>query len=425
LDLLGTLSYALYLSVTGTITSNPNWSYEHRAELFADMQRYVLAPEVTISAVVSAANGLPALAPGSLAAIYGTGLSSIVASNISGVKPLGASILGFSGTSDVGSYSKGVAFTVPSESDCVFTGGSILVEFEAGINSIELALRADSGGMPGPVLESMMAMGVLIPSVQLVSFSSATSPVLVAGRRYWLTAATAEGSSFLWWDAYPQDFGLGMFSHNGGPWQIDYSERGGFRILGYARAGSAPLSTKLGGVTVSVGGRETPLLYLGGSSVYFQVPYETPLGSSPLLVKVNGTVEPFTSVVSVTSTAPGIFVHGDNWATVQNEDRTLNGLANPAAVGSHVTAYCTGLGAMSPAVQTGAAAPVSPPSSAATNVTASINGVPARVVFAGLTPGGVGLSQVNVEVPVLPSGIYELRISAGGVTSNGPSIAIR
>ena len=98
----------------------------------------------------------------------------------------------------------------------------------------------------------------------------------------------------------------------------------------------------------------------------------------------------------------------------QNQDYSVNSVSNPAKVASYVTLYGTGAGAVSPPVPTGAAAPASPSSSTVGEVTATINGLPCTVLFAGLTPGNVGLLQVNIQVPKLPSGTYPIQISVGG-----------
>jgi len=162
---------------------------------------------------------------------------------------------------------------------------------------------------------------------------------------------------------------------------------------------------------------------VGPTQINFQVPYETPSGSTAnVVVTVNG-VSSTAASVTMTSAAPGIFVYGNNWAVVLNQDYSLNGPSNPAKTGSYVMLYGTGAGAASPAVPTGSAAPASPLSTV-TNVTATIDGVPATVAFQGLAPGFVGLLQVNLQVPALPSGTYPVQITAGGAKSNSASIAV-
>jgi uncharacterized protein (TIGR03437 family) len=60
--------------------------------------------------------------------------------------------------------------------------------------------------------------------------------------------------------------------------------------------------------------------------------------------------------------------------------------------------YLAGMGATTPAIASGAESPVPP---ARTNFNASVilDGQPAEVTFQGLTPGQVGLYQINFRVP--------------------------
>ncbi len=63
-----------------------------------------------------------------------------------------------------------------------------------------------------------------------------------------------------------------------------------------------------------------------------------------------------------------------------------------------VVAYLTGSGALDFPVQTGRVAGADP-SRPRSIVTATVNGQPAEVAFAGLTPAFVGLMQVNLRAP--------------------------
>ena len=70
-----------------------------------------------------------------------------------------------------------------------------------------------------------------------------------------------------------------------------------------------------------------------------------------------------------------------------------------------MTIYCTGLGALAapngePEPADGAAAPTSVVFQTTANVTATIGGVHAPVLFSGLTAMLAALYQVNVQVPV-------------------------
>jgi uncharacterized protein (TIGR03437 family) len=55
----------------------------------------------------------------------------------------------------------------------------------------------------------------------------------------------------------------------------------------------------------------------------------------------------------------------------------------------------------------------------------TIGGLPAQVSFSGMTPGFVGLWQINVRVPdVQPGPTVPLVVSIGGVTASTVTIAV-
>jgi adhesin/invasin len=83
-----------------------------------------------------------------------------------------------------------------------------------------------------------------------------------------------------------------------------------------------------------------------------------------------------------------------------------------------VLIFATGLGATSPAVLAGAAAPASPGlSKTVETVTVTIGGSNAPVSFSGLAPGFAGLYQINAVIPPSVSGIVDVLVTAGAVTS--------
>jgi uncharacterized protein (TIGR03437 family) len=124
--------------------------------------------------------------------------------------------------------------------------------------------------------------------------------------------------------------------------------------------------------------------------------------------------------------APYIFVWGDNRGAVQNSDTTLNQPLNPAAAGSLITVYLTGQGLVDPPIPNGAPSPAVPLSQVQSLATATIDGQPADVQFAGLTPGYVGLCQVNLTVPPKTApGEHRLVLNIGVVASNAVAISTR
>lgn len=189
--------------------------------------------------------------------------------------------------------------------------------------------------------------------------------------------------------------------------------------------GALPLGPSFNGVAVSVNGRPAPITFLGPTQVNIQIPRATPPGAATVTVTVNGQAStPFS--FTVTASAPGIFQYGENRGVIQNQDYSLNAPANPAAGGSAVIVYLTGIGATTPPVADGAASPASPLSipGGGTPV-ARIGGLATKVLFLGLTPGNVGLAQANIEVPRIASGEYPVTITVNGVTSRPATISVQ
>jgi uncharacterized protein (TIGR03437 family) len=199
---------------------------------------------------------------------------------------------------------------------------------------------------------------------------------------------------------------------------------GSYFGVSVAGASSLPLTTMLGGVSVTVGGRPAPLFYVSPGQINFQVPWETAAGSTNVAVSLNGATSNMASV-SVAAASPGLFTSGGN-AVVQNSDYTVNQASNPAAPGSAIICYLTGSGPVNQAPADGAASPSSPLVKATSTVTATIGTQSAQVLFAGLAPGFVGVFQVNVTVPSgLAAGTYPLTIAVGGQSSNSATISVK
>jgi uncharacterized protein (TIGR03437 family) len=110
-------------------------------------------------------------------------------------------------------------------------------------------------------------------------------------------------------------------------------------------------------------------------------------------------------------------------AMVTHADGTLVTALSPAKPGEDVVIYAFGLGYTSPVVQTGAASPAAAPAVATGHFGVQFNFYPNAApsvpyvgvgtspwsvvdpVFAGLTPGQVGLYQINVRIPNAPTSL--------------------
>ena len=193
-----------------------------------------------------------------------------------------------------------------------------------------------------------------------------------------------------------------------------------------AQAISVPLQTTLLATTVTVNGKAVPLFYVSPGQIDAQMPWEIPGGTVASVVVTNGksTSNAAAAYVPVTGT-PGISVYNTNRAVVTNADGSVNTPTSPASVGDEVVAWFTGGGPVQAAgpLVTGAPAPDGL-SWVTGDYTVTVGTVPATVDYIGLTPGSIGLYQVNFTVPSIAKGTYPLQIDIAGQASNKPVITV-
>ena len=197
-----------------------------------------------------------------------------------------------------------------------------------------------------------------------------------------------------------------------------------------AQASSFPLPLSLGGASVyAVQSSQNPiqsaLVYASATQINFQVPSGLSPGTANFYVTLGGG-NSLSFTVNVVSAGPAIFQDTSNHAVAQDAGAgyATNSTTHPAAYGSVVVVYLTGLGPVDHPVADGDATPGSPLSNATGTTSASIGGVNAPVQFLGLTPGYAGLAQANIQVPNLATGNYPLVITVGGYVSSSASISV-
>ena len=193
---------------------------------------------------------------------------------------------------------------------------------------------------------------------------------------------------------------------------------------GSATSGSA-LPTTLGGVSVTFGGVAAPLLAAvpssGGDQVNLQVPFElNGQLAADVIFNVNGVLTPVQNVpIGVVPAAFTLSQSGTGTAVLHTTDYTPVTPSNPAVAGEIIAIFANGLGPLQTSIADGALATAA--DSTTLPVTASIGGASATVQYAGLAPGFVGLYQINVVMPTVPSGANVLVISVNGTASSGSS----
>ncbi|HEY1337184.1 MAG TPA: metallophosphoesterase [Bryobacteraceae bacterium] len=185
-------------------------------------------------------------------------------------------------------------------------------------------------------------------------------------------------------------------------------------------ATSLPLGTTMAGTSVTLNGAPLPLVYVSPGQINAQLPLDVDGPANLRVTTASGTAE---TAIQISDTAPAIFANG-----VWHNNGPAVSTSAPARPGDVLTIYMTGLGAVDGSLSPGSPAP-SPPAGPLLNVVAPVEvemgDVAVKPLFAGLTPGFVGLYQVNVVVPLdLPAKIYPLRVMAKGSLSNTQNVQV-
>ncbi len=183
----------------------------------------------------------------------------------------------------------------------------------------------------------------------------------------------------------------------------------------------------LGGTTVTVGGKPAYVDFVSPEQVNVQVPSGVETGSQPIVVTTaGGSSSPYRVTVNAVEPgllAPPVFVLKgvQNVAAVFSNTLTfvlpvtVSGVTTARAKpGDTLTLYGIGFGPVTPDIPAGQIVRDTNALRAALEIT--FGGVPAKVTYAGFTPGFVGLYQFNVVVPtVAASDAVPLAFTLGGV----------
>jgi uncharacterized protein (TIGR03437 family) len=206
-------------------------------------------------------------------------------------------------------------------------------------------------------------------------------------------------------------------------------------------APSLPLTTSLGNATVLVNGNPVPIFYVSATQINFLMPYATPSGTATVQVTVSGQTSN-TVGITVQPIVPRLLRLGigdypiaviAGLSTITFPIPTTAGIASqPAHAGDTLVFYALGLGQTTPPAQDGVAAPQATAGGTPVMIigqsslpTSGVNVVP---LYAGLTPGFVGLYQINVTLPsnVLRGDTVSAMLSMGtNIISNRVVIAIQ
>ncbi|MCC6590049.1 MAG: hypothetical protein IT168_25375 [Bryobacterales bacterium] len=190
------------------------------------------------------------------------------------------------------------------------------------------------------------------------------------------------------------------------------------------------LAQTIGGVSVTVGNRILPLLFVSPDQINAQLPRDLAAGDYELIVVRVGAQEQ-RGKFRVEATAPGLFsqvVDELAYAAAQHEDGAPVTLASPAKPGESITLLATGLGAYRFPVREGMALPTLPAYTAQAEVAVLVGPADARLEleWAGGQPGQAGMDLIRFKVPAddRGPGPWTIRIAAADRMSNSVLLPI-
>lgn len=199
-------------------------------------------------------------------------------------------------------------------------------------------------------------------------------------------------------------------------------------------AAPTPYPTQAANVDVTFDGTPAPLLWVQDGQINAVVPWSVAAGGNTKICATYNNVTANCLTLPVVAATPAVFMADDRYAAALNQDGSYNTADNPAAPGSIVSVWATGLGPITPAQADGA--PIGLPLPV-NNLTFSVEAVyllgphgvveedvPFSVQYAGPAPTLVaGVSQINFQVEPFPS-YGTITVYLGSTQSPGFSIHI-
>ena len=187
-----------------------------------------------------------------------------------------------------------------------------------------------------------------------------------------------------------------------------------------------PLPTNVNGTTVIIGGVQAPLYYVSDGQLNAELPLELLAGRQyQILVSANGALTT-PDTIDIEPVTPGVAAQIDGTIIAQHVDGSYVTTASPAHPGEVLTIYLAGMGLTDVPVMTGQQSPSDPLAHPMVQPTVTVNGEPAQISFAGLTPQSVGLYQINFTIPMdAPPGNLKLVVAQGTVQSNVSTVIVQ
>jgi uncharacterized protein (TIGR03437 family) len=161
-----------------------------------------------------------------------------------------------------------------------------------------------------------------------------------------------------------------------------------------------------------------PILSVSPTEIWFQVPFNLPVGSTPTVAVEQSSLFNGCSggAAQVVERAP-YFFNGGGLTAAHQDFSGLVTMQAPAKPGEVVTFWGVGLGAVTPEAQTGVSTPLAPLYRLAAEFECHsgplVDGPALDVLFAGLAPSMIGVYQVSVRMPEPAPGTSFVFVNCG------------
>jgi uncharacterized protein (TIGR03437 family) len=187
------------------------------------------------------------------------------------------------------------------------------------------------------------------------------------------------------------------------------------------------LPQTLGGVTVRVGDRLLPLLFVSPLQINAQMPDDVAAGGQVLTVSSPGAPD-VRAAFTVVRNAPGLFPvasNGQAMAMAIHEDGSPVTTDAPAKPGELLTVYGTGFGPTERPRPEGFPIPQTPTYNIVDSVTLQAGTLSITAEGAFAAPGRLGIDAAQFRLDSSVTGTVTLKLTVNGVDSNTVMLAVQ
>jgi uncharacterized protein (TIGR03437 family) len=317
-----------------------------------------------------------------------------------------------------------ISLVVADNCGKVLTSGSVTATFSSNDTPVALRASAVAGGWSGTWVPADASNPQVTIAITAVDGSGKIKGTANIGT--YLTGATAVPQVGSGGVVLASDYSRPLTSAPG-QW---ISIFGSNLAAATVPAAGVPFPTTLSDTAVLFNGKALDLSYASANQINAFVPFGTPVNSTAILQVQRGSAMSVPVEISITTIDPALFLVGpapvNPGLVVAYRGSSIFTVdaQHPVRPGDTIVLYALGLGPVDTDLVPDRISPLSPLAKVTSPVSVSIGGIRATPDFAGMTPGYVGLYQMNVKVPagVAAGTQVPIIVTVGSVSSTTVTI---